>query len=99
MTTHEAKDLLLSAVEHALSETTHSLAIDAEELKSYAILRALNLVEAFGKPGFFEALRAETDNVLLQATRSALRASDAADARAWGIVNGALLILAKVLVA
>lgn len=99
MTREQAGEALLELVTRALRETGRELSASAEEFRAYAGLRAENLAAAVGQPGFEEAVRAETDNVLMVATRETIRRADAADARAWGMVAGALAILARLLAA
>jgi len=69
-----------------------------DELAAYAAERADHLSTIVDEPGFAEAVKAETDNVMLEAGLAAVAAADELDGRVFGIIQGALLFAARLLV-
>lgn len=65
---------------------------NAASVAAYAAQRAAHLATIFGEPGFDEAVKAEIQNVALEAGIAAVDSADAADARIVGIITGALKV-------
>lgn len=82
------------AFEAALRQTGIELAAVPAEITNYAAQRGAHLATYGQVPGFLRAVEAEADSVWLFATRRAIKTADAADARAWGLIQGLLMGLA-----
>jgi hypothetical protein len=80
--------------EKALRQTGLDLKAAPGEVAAYAAQRGAFLA-GFGQvAGFLRAVEAEADNVFLFSARRAMSAADAADVRAWSLIQGVLLGLA-----
>lgn len=84
-----------SAFEEALKQTGLDIRSAPGEVAAYAAKRGAYLAQFGDVPGFLEAAAVESDNVFLFAARRAMKSADAADARAWSLIQGILLGLAR----
>lgn len=82
-------------IRDAVRETRADLAIDSDELVRYTAERAAHLSTLVGQPGFQRAVVAERNAVALKAGLDATLRAEAADARLVGVIQGALLGLAR----
>lgn len=82
------------AFEQALKQTGLDLQAMPGEVAAYATQRGAYLASFGSVPGFLRAAEAEADNVFLFGARRAVDKADAADARAWSLIQGVLLGLA-----
>ncbi len=90
---NEFRDLLSDF----LDETGAELRGDLNAVVLYANERTAHLSTLAGQPCFQEAVRAERDNVMLEAAINTVDAADGTDQRLIGLVQGALAIGAKAL--
>ena len=82
------------AFEQALKQTGLELQALPGEVAVYAAQRGAYLASFGQVPGFLRAVEAEADNVFLFSARRAMSAADAADVRAWSLIQGVLLGIA-----
>lgn len=82
-----------------LKSAGSSLKDDLEAVRAYAAERMAHLAKCVGEPGYLEAVKAEAQNVAMEAAARAIDQADATDARLLGIIQGALAIASKALVA
>lgn len=82
------------AFEQALRQTGIDIQAVPGEVAVYAAQRGAFLASLGQVPGFLRAAEAEADNVFLFAARRAMQTADAADSRAWSLIQGVLLGLA-----
>jgi hypothetical protein len=82
------------AFEQALKQTGLELQVLPGEVAAYAAQRGAYLASFGQVPGFLRAVEAEADNVFLFSARRAMSAADAADVRAWSLIQGVLLGIA-----
>ncbi len=92
---HELADLLIEQAKGAGVDLKESL----DGVRVYAAERMAHLATCVGEPGYQEAVIAEAQNVAMEAAIRAIDQAAAADARLLGIIQGALAIGSKVLVA
>jgi len=92
---NDFKELL----EDALEETGVEVEKNLDEVSEYAAARAQHLSTIVGEPGFMQAVRAERDNVAIEAGLATVDTAEAVDARIRGVLQGALSIGAKFLAA
>jgi hypothetical protein len=69
------------------------------DLAAYAAARTSHLATMVGSPGFYEALAVERDNVALRAGVLATQAGDAIDRKIVGLIEAALAIGARAMLA
>jgi hypothetical protein len=69
------------------------------DLAAYAAARTSHLATMVGSPDFFEALAVERDNVSLRAGVLAVHAGDAIDRKIVGLIEAALAIGARAMLA
>lgn len=93
----DLKRELLTLVQNAVKDTGHEFKATAASFQTYVALRAPVLQAALNQPGFGEALKAETDNLLMEATEDLFDQADLADVKVWSVVNGAFNALIRVL--
>jgi hypothetical protein len=82
------------AFELALKQTGLDLKRAPGEIAAYAAQRGAHLASLGNVPGFAQAAEAEADSVWLFSVRRSINLADAADARAWGLIQGILLGIA-----
>lgn len=99
MDTTTIKEEFKSLFNDAIVDAGSSLNTTSEELAAFAAERTNHLANIVGDPGFEEALRAETDNVFIQASIIIVERADALDAKIQGLIAATLRIGAKALVA
>jgi hypothetical protein len=75
----------------AISATGVQLQAAGAEVAAFAAARSAHLAAASQEPGFEQAFGDEQARVWLFAAGRAVRAGDAADARAIGLIQGLLL--------
>lgn len=92
---NELADLLIQQAKGAGVE----LKADLESVRVYAAARMAHLATCVGQPGYQDAVLAEAQNIAMEAAIKALDQAAAADARLLGIVQGALAIGSKALIA
>ena len=84
------ENLLRSAIE----ETGADLERSAAEVAAYMSTRVATLALLVGQVGYEQAVIAERDNVALFAGLRAVEQADAASARIFGLIQGALFFAA-----
>lgn len=85
------KDSIKQQFEHALAATGVQLQQTGAEVAAFAADRTAHLAAASAEPGFAQVMEDEQLRVWLFAAGRAVRAGDAADARAFGLIQGLLL--------
>lgn len=83
----------------ALNETGLELSTSFDEVAAYSIERAAHLATITNDHGFDKALRAERNNVCMMAGLNVADSANALDQRIIGIIQGALAIAARALMA
>lgn len=83
-----------TALESALRSTGFELQASGADVVTYAAASAAKLTLATAELSFGEAVQSEADRVFMFAAKRAVRAGDATDALALGIIHGILLGLA-----
>lgn len=83
-------DMLGDMLEDSARRLGIQLEGDMAVVRLYAAKRIQHLSTIVGQPGYLEAVRAEADNVLLEAAVNAVAAADAADRELFGLVSGFL---------
>jgi hypothetical protein len=84
-------DALKEQFARAISDTGLQLQTSGAEVAAFAAARSAHLAAASQEPGFEQVFRDEQNRVWLFAAGRAVRAGDAADARAIGLIQGLLL--------
>lgn len=85
------KDSIKEQFERALTSTGLQLQQSGAEVAAFAAARSAHLAAASAEPGFAQVLEDEQLRVWLFAAGRTVRAGDAADARAFGLIQGLLL--------
>lgn len=91
--------MLKDDFEKLFSSVVEGTSISAAKVAAYAADQAASLAGLVDDPGYHEAVIAARDNVALQAGITASQQADATDSRILGVLEGALFMGAKVLVA
>lgn len=85
------KDTIKDQFAQALAATGVQLQTSAVEVATFAASRSAHLAAASAEPGFAQVMQDEQLRVWLFAANRTVRAGDAADARAFGLIQGLLL--------
>lgn len=89
----EFVDLAISQAREAGLELKGNL----ESVRVYAAGRLAHLATCVGQPGYAEAVKAEANNVAMEAAAAAIDSADQVDARLVSLFSGALAVGAKAL--
>ena len=92
-------DELLGELYSEAAEIGQGLSDAVDEVAEYTAARIDHLAGIVGEPGFFEAVRAERDSVLLKAAAGAVAEADALDRRLASVVSAGLRVGARALAA
>lgn len=79
-------------LQHEFQQILSGVVDNAESVARYAAARAAHLAKIIGEPGYDEAVKAEIQNVALEAGIAAVDSADAADVRVVSLIEGALKI-------
>lgn len=85
-------------LEDAIDETGASLSTSSDELAAYMSERSMHLSTITAEPGFAQAVKREATNVAMRAGLEASENAAAVDQRLFGMIAGALRIMAIALV-
>lgn len=87
-------DTLKSMLDQFVKETGATAEKSTADIATYTVQRSAHLTSGVNQPGFEEAVRAEYNNVKLFSGISVTHNADAADARFFGLITGAMAMLA-----
>ncbi len=87
-------DTLKSMLDQFVKETGATAKRSTADIATFTVQRSAHLTAGVGQPGFEEAVKAEYDNVKLFSGISLTHNADAGDARFFGLITGALAMLA-----
>lgn len=93
-----ARDEFKNMLQDALDETGADLEQTSDEIADYMAERSLHLSTITGEPGFGRAVHREALNVAMRAGLETSADAQAIDQRLFGMIAGALRIVALMLV-
>lgn len=96
---HYKADDLKQLLDDVVKETGVQLKTSTVELATYTAERAVHLSGLVADPDFLVAVRAERNALWLKASHTAVENADAAEARVIGVLQGALTMTARLIVA
>jgi hypothetical protein len=93
----EILNAFLEQLKLEIEDAGQDIKVSWDELRMYTAERANHLSAIVGKPGFELAVRAERDAIALKAGIAAVDTADQAGQRWLGMIQGTLIVVAKVL--
>lgn len=86
---------VVGMVREALRKEGEEFRVTAAEAQAYTAQQVAALARAVGEPGYPDALTAARDNIATYVASRAIDKADSTDARALGILEGALFVLTR----
>jgi hypothetical protein len=86
---------LVNMVREALRREGQEFKVTAADAQAYTAQQVAALARAVGEPGYADALAAARDNVATYIASRTIDKGDSTDARALGILEGALFVLTR----